>query len=78
MSVRERWRATPDGRIPGVNPALAARSDLAHAHRVVVKVGSSSLTGADGRLDIAALRDLVDALAARRARGGQEIGRAHV
>lgn len=73
MSVRERWRATPDGRIPGVNPALAARSDLAHAHRVVVKVGSSSLTGADGRLDIAALRDLVDALAARRARGGQVV-----
>jgi glutamate 5-kinase len=37
----------------------------------VVKVGSSSLTGADGRLDHAALRALVDVLAARCAAGVQ-------
>lgn len=56
-----------------MNPALAARADLAHAHRVVVKIGSSSLTGADGRLDVAALTALVDVLAARRAAGGQVV-----
>jgi len=43
------------------------------AARVVVKVGSSSLTGADGRLDRDALRALVDVLAARRAAGGQVV-----
>ncbi|RYV50236.1 glutamate 5-kinase [Pengzhenrongella frigida] len=48
---------------------VSDRSLLAGAGRVVVKVGSSSLTGADGRLDHAALRALVDVLAARRAAG---------
>ncbi len=57
----------------GVTPALAARAGLASAHRVVVKIGSSSLTGADGRLDLVALRSLVDALAERRAAGGQVV-----
>ena len=51
--------------------ALSSREDLAHATRVVVKVGSSSLTGADGRLSVPALRSLVDVLAERRAAGGQ-------
>lgn len=51
--------------------ALSSREDLAHATRVVVKVGSSSLTGADGRLSIPALRSLVDVVAERRAAGGQ-------
>jgi len=46
---------------------------MAQAHRVVVKVGSSSLTGDDGRLDVGALRALVDVLAARRAAGGQVV-----
>jgi glutamate 5-kinase len=39
------------------------------AHRVVIKIGSSSLTGEDGRLDGAALHALVDVIAARRAAG---------
>lgn len=56
-----------------MNPALAARADLATAHRVVVKIGSSSLTGPDGRLDVAALRALVDVIAERRAAGGQVV-----
>ncbi len=56
-----------------MNPALAARADLATAHRVVVKIGSSSLTGADGRLDVGALTALVDVLAARCAAGGQVV-----
>ena len=51
--------------------ALSSREDLAHATRVVVKVGSSSLTGADGRLSVPALHSLVDVLAERRAAGGQ-------
>lgn len=51
---------------------IADRSGLATARRVVVKVGSSSLTGADGHLDVAALTALVDVLAQRRA-GGTEV-----
>ncbi len=43
------------------------------AARVVVKIGSSSLTGPDGHLDLAALRSLVAVLAARRAAGGQVV-----
>ncbi|MBT0994688.1 glutamate 5-kinase [Cellulomonas sp. DKR-3] len=53
--------------------ALHDRAQLASAARVVVKVGSSSLTGADGRLDPDRLRALVDVLAARRAAGGQVV-----
>jgi glutamate 5-kinase len=48
-----------------------SRADVAAARRVVVKIGSSSLTGADGRLDTDALHRLVDVLAARRAAGGE-------
>ncbi|HQY34656.1 glutamate 5-kinase [Actinotalea sp.] len=55
-----------------VTPA-SDRSQMAEADRVVVKVGSSSLTGEDGRLDVVALRALVDVLAARRAAGGQVV-----
>ncbi|GEA83435.1 MAG: glutamate 5-kinase [Cellulomonas sp.] len=53
--------------------ALIARSELGSAGRVVVKVGSSSLTSPDGRLDPDRLRALVDVLAARRAAGGQVV-----
>lgn len=52
---------------------ITDRSHLATAARVVVKIGSSSLTGADGHLDVAALRSLVEVLAARRAAGGQVV-----
>ncbi|MBO1756037.1 glutamate 5-kinase [Allobranchiibius sp. CTAmp26] len=45
------------------------RQQLAGASPLVVKVGSSSLTDARGRLDLAALTALVDALAAHRAEG---------
>jgi glutamate 5-kinase len=41
------------------------------ARRVVVKIGSSSLTGDNGLLDLAALRGLVDVLAARHGRDTQ-------
>jgi glutamate 5-kinase len=54
-------------------PHVTDRQGLAAARRVVVKVGSSSLTGTDGRLDTAALRSLVDVLAARVADGGQVV-----
>lgn len=53
--------------------AATSRASLPDAHRVVVKIGSSSLTGPDGRLDLAALRALVDVLAARVAGGGQVV-----
>ncbi|MFD9739575.1 glutamate 5-kinase [Umezawaea sp. NPDC059074] len=48
-----------------------ARKAVASATRVVVKVGSSSLTTAEGGLDPSRLDALVDALAARRATGSQ-------
>lgn len=50
----------------------ATRSALPAARRIVVKIGSSSLTRPDGHLDVLALRGLVDVLAARRAQG-QEV-----
>jgi glutamate 5-kinase len=53
--------------------ALTDRHDLPHAARIVVKVGSSSLTNGDGRLDPDRLRALVDVLAARYATGGQVV-----
>ncbi|OIQ71547.1 glutamate 5-kinase [mine drainage metagenome] len=56
-----------------VNTPLSGRRDLATAARVVVKVGSSSLTADDGRLDPVRLRALVDVLAARHAAGGQVV-----
>lgn len=51
----------------------SARQRLASARRVVVKVGSSSLTSLDGGLDPSRLDALVDALAARRAAGSQVV-----
>ncbi len=50
-----------------------ARQAVAAAGRVVVKVGSSSLTTAEGGLDRSRLDALVDAVAARRAAGGQVV-----
>jgi glutamate 5-kinase len=50
-------------------PALVDRSGLASARRVVVKVGSSSLTRPDSGLDPARLVALVDALATYRSQG---------
>lgn len=53
--------------------ALSDRRLLPQVHRVVVKVGSSSLTDADGRLDPERLRALVDVLASRVADGRQVV-----
>ncbi len=47
------------------------RGAISQARRLVVKVGSSSLTGANGRLDEASLGALVDVIAAERSRGRQ-------
>ncbi|HEU5474471.1 MAG TPA: glutamate 5-kinase [Actinophytocola sp.] len=49
------------------------RTLVANARRVVVKVGSSSLTTAAGGLDPARLDALVDAMAARRTGGSQVV-----
>ncbi|MGI5131701.1 glutamate 5-kinase [Pseudonocardia sp. CA-107938] len=51
----------------------STRRALAAARRVVVKVGSSSLTSLDGGIDPLRLDALVDALARRRARGSQVV-----
>ncbi|GAB2695318.1 glutamate 5-kinase [Thalassiella azotivora] len=48
---------------------VRSRDGLRHAGRVVVKVGSSSLTTAQGGIDTQRLQALVDALAERRLRG---------
>jgi glutamate 5-kinase len=45
--------------------AAPARPDIAAAHRVVVKIGSSSLTTRDGSIDEARIAALTDAVAAR-------------
>ncbi|HEY0118040.1 MAG TPA: glutamate 5-kinase [Cellulomonas sp.] len=52
---------------------LVSREQLPSAARIVVKVGSSSLTDPDGHLDPERLRALVDVLAARRAAGQQVV-----
>jgi glutamate 5-kinase len=50
------------------------RRTVGEGHRLVVKVGSSSLTSADGgHLDLTALRALVDVLAERRRAGHQVV-----
>jgi glutamate 5-kinase len=67
--------------VPGSTPTpppdgehgVSARAQLGAARRIVVKVGSSSLTSLDGGLDPARLAALVDALAARRAAGSQVV-----
>lgn len=53
--------------------ALQDRQQLVSASRVVVKIGSSSLTTPDGRLAPERLNALVEVLAARRAAGGQVV-----
>ncbi|MCV2491640.1 glutamate 5-kinase [Geodermatophilus sp. YIM 151500] len=60
------------GTVPGT-PAAAVRPEIAAAARVVVKVGSSSLTTLPGGLDEERLRALVDVLAAVRAAGRQVV-----
>jgi glutamate 5-kinase len=50
----------------------SARSDVAQARRIVVKVGSSSLSSAEGGIDAARLRALVNVLAGEQ-RAGREV-----
>lgn len=51
----------------------ATRASVGQAHRVVVKVGSSSLTKPGGGVDIERVTDLVDVIADRVAAGSQVI-----
>ena len=52
---------------------MTERAQVAQAGRVVVKVGSSSLTTAEGGIDPVRLAALVDALAGLRARGAEVV-----
>lgn len=56
-----------------MNSTVTSRTDLATARRIVVKIGSSSLTDGSGHLDVEALTALVDVLADRHAAGGQVV-----
>ena len=58
---------------PGPSPAAGPRPAIAAAARVVVKVGSSSLTTADGEIADEAITALAAALAARRNAGIQVV-----
>lgn len=63
----------PGGRFAAIMDGPVTRAALGAARRVVVKVGSSSLTSLTGGLDPTRLDALVDALAARRAAGSQVV-----
>ena len=52
---------------------LKSRAGLARARRIVVKVGSSSLTSVAGGISDEALKSLADVLAARRRQGTEVI-----
>jgi glutamate 5-kinase len=52
---------------------VTQRADVAGAGRVVVKVGSSSLTTAEGGIDPGRVRSLVDSLAGTRSRGAEVV-----
>ena len=52
---------------------MTAREVVAGARRLVVKVGSSSLTSVSGGLDLSRVDRLVDAVAARVAAGTQVV-----
>lgn len=52
---------------------MSARSAIATASRVVVKVGSSSLTLAGGGVDVDRVRELVDVIVARAQAGSQVV-----
>lgn len=54
------------------NSLLHEPVDLAEAARIVVKVGSSSLTSAEGGIDVQRVNAVVDALS-RRVTGGREV-----
>ncbi|WP_296110785.1 glutamate 5-kinase [uncultured Corynebacterium sp.] len=53
---------------PAMGHDSSVRSDIAHARRLVVKIGSSSLTDDDGRVDPNQIDMIADALEARMAR----------
>lgn len=67
----------PDPSIDDNHPAMGHeshfRQDIAQARRIVVKIGSSSLTDEDGRVDPARIDTIADALEARMARGSDVI-----
>jgi glutamate 5-kinase len=52
---------------------MSVRTAIAKAHRIVVKVGSSSLTTPHGTIDADRVDALVDVLAARRAAGSEVV-----
>jgi len=64
---------TATDRRDGLLPPASSRVAVGTGRRLVVKVGSSSLTTAAGGLDLSRLDALVDAVAARAAHGSQVV-----
>jgi glutamate 5-kinase len=65
--------ATPDWKAAEANVAATLRAPIADSGRIVVKVGSSSITSVDGGLDPDRLAMLVDTLATVRKRGADVV-----
>jgi glutamate 5-kinase len=64
----------PSAAESGIRPTtMSEREAVAAAHRIVVKVGSSSLTTAEGGIDPDRIRALVDTLAAARLAGREVV-----
>ena len=63
----------PRSRSRRLRRAEIARPEIAGAHRIVVKIGSSSLTTPTGGIDPGRIQALVDALAAARAAGREVV-----
>jgi glutamate 5-kinase len=73
ISARAAARAEmPSDAVDGTQPEIA-RPEIAAARRIVVKIGSSSLTTPAGGIDPGRIQELVDTLAAVRAAGREVV-----
>lgn len=71
--IEESSRYARDHRVASPRNAIIERTDIGRAQRLVVKIGSSSLTRPDGSLHTEFIDHLVDVVAARRARGHEVV-----
>jgi len=68
------WGHVPEsGSLSSMAAAKSVRDAVESAHRIVVKIGSSSLTSPEGGVDPARVQRLADAVAQRRASGAEVV-----